>query len=79
MTENIKLIDLLHALKRTGVRLAAVAEAAGINRATIYSISAGRNTSTATEKYLRQVIAANYPEQLQRIERLVDLGVIIDE
>ena len=76
MTENIKLIDLLHALKRTGVRLAAIAEAAGINKATIYSISAGRGTSRVTERYLRQVIMANYPEELERIEKLVELEVI---
>ena len=76
MTENIKLIDLLHALKRTGVRLAAIAETAGINKATIYSISAGRGTSRVTERYLRQVIMANYPEELERIEKLVELEVI---
>ena len=76
MTENIKLIDLLHALKRTGVRLAAIAEAAGINKATIYSISAGRGTSRVTERYLRQVIAANYPEQLKHINELAEMGVI---
>ena len=79
MIDEMKLSSLLHALNRNGVRLVAIAEAAGINSATIYSISAGRNTSTATEKYLRQVIAANYKEQLERIERLVALGVIVDD
>ena len=79
MIEKMKLSSLLHVLKRNGVRLAAIAEAAGINKATIYSISAGRNTSTATEKYLRQVIAASYPSELQRIERLMTLGVLVDD
>ena len=76
MVKDIDLRLLLKYLKITGVKFTDLSERAGINRATIYSISAGRSTSRDTEHYLRQVIAASYPEQLQRIERLVALGVL---
>ena len=73
---NISIQRLLKGLKRTGVKIKDLADSAGIKVSLLYSISSGRATAKDTEFYLRQVIMANYPEELERIEKLVELEVI---
>lgn len=79
MINNIDLRLLLKYLKMTGVKFTDLSDRAGMKVSLLYSISAGRSTAKDTEHYLRQVIAASYPSELQRIERLMTLGVLVDD